>query len=63
MLKHLMNNSSLIIMISLLSIVLLSVMLYFDAKSPVLHVLLAISFLAIGVGILFGFVKMVSDDS
>ncbi len=56
------NKNYFIIITGLLSIIVLSGMLYFGIDSLVIHVLLAISFIAVGVGILLGFIKMVSDD-
>jgi len=56
------NKNYSMILIGLLSIIVLSTMLYFGMNSPVIHGLLAISFLLVGAGILLGFIKMVSDD-
>ena len=56
------NKNNLMISIGLLSIIALSVLIYFGVNSWIIHVLLAISFIAIGAGILLGFIKMVSDD-
>ena len=57
-----MNKSYVMIMFGLLLIITLSVLLYFKISSPLIDVLLAIGFIIIGVGILLGFSKMVSDD-
>jgi hypothetical protein len=57
-----MNKSYVMIMFGLLLIITLSVLLYFKISSPLIDVLLAIGFIIIGVGILLGFIKMVSDD-
>jgi len=46
----------------LLLIIIVSVMLYLKVNSPILHVLLAVGFIAVGAGILAGFIKMVSED-
>ena len=56
------NKNYSIISIGLLSILVLSALLYFGMNSPVLHVLLAISFILVGAGILLSFIRMVSDD-
>lgn len=56
------NKSYMIIMFGLLLIITLSVLLYFKMTSPVIYMLLAIGFFMIGIGILLGFIKMVSDD-
>lgn len=56
------NKTYPIISIGLLSILVLSVLLYFGMNSPVLHILLAISFILVGAGILLGFIRMVSED-
>lgn len=56
------NKSYMIIMFGLLLIITLSVFLHFKMTSPVIYMLLAIGFIMIGVGILLGFIKMVSDD-
>ncbi len=46
----------------LLSILVLSTLLYFKIRLPGLYILLAISFIIVGAGIVFGFVKMVTDN-
>jgi hypothetical protein len=56
------NKNNLMISTGLLSIIALSALLYFGIKSWVIHVLLAISFVAVGAGILLSFVKMVSGN-
>ena len=56
------NKSCLIIFTGLLSILVLSTLLHFKMRSPGLYVLLAISFIIVGAGILFGFIKMVTDN-
>ncbi|NOR43931.1 MAG: hypothetical protein GQ572_11395 [Gammaproteobacteria bacterium] len=55
------NKSYLMIWSGLLFIIVLSAMLYSGIDSPVLHILLAIGFIIVGLGILLGFIKMVSD--
>lgn len=57
------NKSYVIIMFGLLLIITLSVFLYFKISSPVIYVLLTIGFIMIGVGILLGFIKMVSGNN
>jgi hypothetical protein len=56
------NKSSAITFSGLSLIIILSTLLYFGMGSPFLHVLLAISFIIVGIGILLGFIKMVSDE-
>jgi len=56
------NNSYVMILFGLLLMISSSVMLYFKMHSPALYVLLAVGFIIVGVGILLGFVKMVSDN-
>ena len=56
------NKNNLMVSTGLLSIIALSALLYFGINSWVIHVLLAISFVAVGAGILLGFVKMVSGN-
>ncbi|VAW55080.1 hypothetical protein MNBD_GAMMA05-243 [hydrothermal vent metagenome] len=56
------NKNNLLISVGLLSIMVLSTLIYFGINTWVVHVLLAISFVAIGAGILLGFIKMVSDE-
>ena len=56
------NNSYRIIMFGLLSMIMASVIFYYDARSSIAYVLLAIGFVLVGIGILLGFVKMVSGD-
>lgn len=56
------NKSFIMIWSGLLLIIIVSVMLYLKVNSPILHVLLAVGFIAVGAGILAGFIKMVSED-
>ena len=56
------NKSYMMIWLGLLLIIVLSVMLYVGMNSPVLHVFLAIGFFIVGLGILLGFIKMISED-
>lgn len=57
-----MNKSYMIIMSGLLLVITLSVLIYFKISSPVIYVLLAIGFISIGVGMLLGFINMVSEN-
>ena len=50
------------IFIGLLLMIIASTIFYFDTGSPVAYVLLVIGFLLVGIGILLGFIKLVSDD-
>jgi len=56
------NKGYVIIWSGLLIIIAVSVMLHFEMRSLVLYVLLVIGSLMIGLGILLGFIKMVTDD-
>jgi hypothetical protein len=49
-------------MFGLLSMIVASVIFYFDTRSSIAYVLLAIGFVLVGIGILIGFVKMVSGN-
>ena len=49
-------------MIGLLSMTIACSIFYFDARSPVAYAIFAIGFILVGIGILLGFFKMVSDD-
>ena len=51
-----------IIFLGLASMIVSSVLLYFDAATTIAYTLLAIGFLGIGIGILIGFFTMVSDS-
>ena len=57
------NKSYVMILLGLVLIIILSIMIYFGMSSTFLHILLAISFILVGAGILLGFIKMVSDDA
>lgn len=50
------------ILLGLALIIVLSIMIYFGMSSTFLHILLAISFILVGAGILLGFIKMVTGD-
>ena len=56
------NKSFITIMIGLLSMTIACSIFYFDARSPVAYAIFAIGFILVGIGILLGFFKMVSDD-
>jgi hypothetical protein len=56
------NKSYVTILLGLSLIIILSAMLYSGIRSPVIHILLAISFIIVVAGIILGFIKMVSDD-
>jgi len=49
-------------MCGLLSMIIASAIFYFDTRSSTAYVLFAIGFILVGIGILLGFAKMVSDD-
>ena len=56
------NKSYGTILAGLLSMIIASVMFYFKMYSFIAYALLVIGFFLIGIGILLGFFKMVSDD-
>lgn len=56
------NKSFMTIMTGLLSMITACVIFYFDTRSPIAYTLFVIGFFLVGIGILLGFAKMVSDD-
>jgi uncharacterized membrane protein len=56
------NKSYITIMTGLLSMIIACVIFYFDTRSSLAYILFAIGFVLVGIGILLGFAKMVSDD-
>ena len=56
------DKSYRMIFIGLLSVLISSAMLYIEMSSSVIYALLIIGFILIGVGILLGFFKMVSES-
>ena len=56
------NKSYITIMIGLLSMIIACSIFYFDTRSSLAYILFAIGFVLVGIGILLGFAKMVSDD-
>ena len=56
------NKSFVIIVFGLLLVMAISVMIHFDMSSPILHIFLAIGFVLVGVGIILGFINMVTED-
>lgn len=56
------NKSYIIIMTGLLSMIIASCIFYFDTRSSLAYALFGIGFILVGVGILLGFVRMVSDN-
>ena len=55
------NASYKIIFLALLSMIASSVLLYFDVARVLAYVLLVVGFFGIGIGILIGFFKMVTE--
>ena len=49
-------------MTGLLSMIIACAIFYFDTRSSLAYILFAIGFVLVGIGILLGFAKMVSDD-
>ena len=56
------NKSYTVIVTGLVSMIIASVMLYFKTFAVLSYVMLGGGFLGIGIGILLGFAKMVSED-
>ncbi len=56
------NKSYITILIGLLSMIIACAIFYFDTRSSLAYALFTIGFILVGIGILLGFVKMVSDD-
>ena len=56
------NKSFVIILVGLFSMIIASVIFYFESRSYIGYGLWGAGFLLVGVGILIGFFKMVSDD-
>ena len=56
------NKSFMIIMIGFILIMALSVLIYFKISSVIVHILFAVGFIIVGVGILLGFINMISDN-
>ena len=56
------NKSYVVILVGLFSMIIASVLFYFESRSYVGYALWGAGFLLVGVGILIGFFKMVSDD-
>jgi len=57
-----MDKNLAMILFGLLSVLIISVMLYFGMSSPILLILLAVGFIVVGLGIFLGFFKMISED-
>ena len=57
-----MSKSYVVTMLGFLLVMALSVLIHFKMSSPVIYILLAVGFILVGVGILIGFIKMVSED-
>ena len=55
------NNSNKTAFIGLLLILISSVMIYLEVSKTISYAMLLIGFILIGLGILLGFIKMVSD--
>ena len=55
------NKSYMTIMTGLLSMIIASSIFYFDSRSSLAYGLFAIGFILVGIGILLGFARMVSD--
>jgi hypothetical protein len=56
------NISYITVLVGLLSMILAATIFYFDLRSFIAYILLAIGFVLVGIGILIGFFKMVSDN-
>ena len=56
------KNSYRLIILALLSMIVASVLLYFDSATTIAYVLLVGGFFGMGIGILLGFIAMVSES-
>jgi len=56
------NKSYITILVGLMSMIIASSIFYFDTGSYTAYELFAIGFILVGIGILLGFIKMISDD-
>jgi len=56
------NKSFITISLGLVAMIIASSMFYFDAKSYISFSLFAIGFILVGIGILLGFLKMVTEN-
>jgi len=56
------NKSFLTIVTGIVLMMIASAIFYFDVRSVTAYTFFAIGFILVGVGILLGFAKMVSDD-
>ena len=57
------NKSYIVILTGILSMIIASAIFYFEVRSAIAYALFAIGFILVGIGILLGFVKMVSDKN
>ena len=55
------NKSFITFMTGLLAMIIASCIFYFDSRSSLAYALFSIGFILVGIGILLGFIKMVSD--
>jgi hypothetical protein len=56
------DKSYITILAGLLSMITASALFYFDVRSTFAYVIFAIGFILVGIGILLGFARMVSDN-
>ena len=56
------NKSYITIMSGLLSMIIACSIFYFDTRSSLAYILFIAGFVLVGIGILLGFARMVSDD-
>lgn len=61
--KQKISKSYVTIISGLLSMIIACGIFYFDTRSTIAYSLFGIGFILVGVGILFGFFKMVSEDN
>jgi hypothetical protein len=59
---HMFNKSFITVLIGFVSILIACLIFYFDTRSSIAYALFAIGFILVGIGILLGFFKMVSDN-
>ena len=56
------NKSYITILVGLLSMLVACFIFYFDMRSTIGYALFSIGFILVGIGLLLGFFKMVSED-
>ena len=57
------NKSFITILLGLVAMIIACFMFYFDAKSFLSYSLFSIGFILVGIGVLLGFIKMVTENN